>query len=517
MYAIYNINNLAKFKLGGKMPKVIFFFAGTGDDGEGYKLMKEGGYGLGNKSDPFQDDVIRIYIKGCQEKRVGNGFLFPDLEIAANNVRNAFTNEGLDLDKLKENFGDGLFEICGQPPGSSTVTVASIALEGFSRGAVTTFATAKKLNDLNIPMHIIANQPVPGETGIAKGLYSRYCDLRACHNIQTAHTFLASYNLEQGFIHNYFFRQMVAKFPAEIHAQEILVPHQHHLDWFQSSPIHHHINKLMAENGFTHPRDDKQAIKRWYRDNHRDNQGSYFTPYELMQTVYGSDGTFAKDPIYLDWVIAKARSVLPQDIPPVIQAELNAEQACAIIAISKLSDTNIASEKQRALYQLVLKDSKPAEQFVKIVNKVAEVCDYLPRVAGGNNSSKSDLIRTHAQNYKNSVILASFELLSKANPSVEDKNNFANTICEAECVFKKQALGNVIHTILKVLANFITHVTGIALIANTINKATTGRWILFKHNSAEDAVRATRKALLKDVEHLESDKDIAHAPPLSNP
>lgn len=491
------------------MPKVIFFFAGTGDDGVDYAWRKERGFGLEITRCPFNNDVIRIYIKGCQEKRVGNGFLFPDLEIAANNVRNAFNDKTLDLDKLRKNFGDGLFEIHGQPRDSDQVEVESITLEGFSRGAVTTFATAKKLDGLGIPMHIIANQPVPGETGIAKGLYSRYCDLSACQNIKTAHTFLASYNLEQGFIHNYFFRQMVAKFPANINAQEILFPHQHHLDWFTRSPIHHYINKLMAENKLTRPRDDEKAITRWYRD----NQNSYFTPDELMQTVYGSDGTFAKDPIYLDWVRAQAKEVLPEGIPE-IQANLNDEQAGAIIAISKLSGTNIAQETKNALYQLVLEDSVPAKQFVKIVNKVAEVCDYLPRVAGGSDSSKSDLIRTHAQNYKNSVILASFEFLSKDNPSVQDKNNFANTICEAECVFKKQALGNVIHTILKVLANFITHVTGIALIVNTINKATTGRWILFKHNSAEDVVRATRKALLEDVAHLDAGAD---APPLSNP
>lgn len=122
-----------------------------------------------------------------------------------------------------------MFEIHGHDDTTSEVNVEAITLEGFSRGAVTTFATAKKLDDLDIPMHIIANQPVPGEVGIAKGLYSRYCDLSACRNIRTAHTFWASYDLEQGFIHNYFLRQMRAKFPQHSNPQEVLVPHQHHL------------------------------------------------------------------------------------------------------------------------------------------------------------------------------------------------------------------------------------------------------------------------------------------------
>jgi hypothetical protein len=131
------------------MAKVVFFFAGTGDDGEQYFLDKE-------HQSTFKDDVIRVYIKGCQEELVGNGFLFPDLEIAANNVRNAFEGNQLNLTKLKENFGDGLYHIQSNRGVNVTQTIESIALEGFSRGAVTTYATAKKLDDLDIPIDITA-------------------------------------------------------------------------------------------------------------------------------------------------------------------------------------------------------------------------------------------------------------------------------------------------------------------------------------------------------------------------
>lgn len=79
MWVSYSVNKLLKVKLGVKMTKVIFFFAGTGDDGENYRSMKEDGSSLEEEGCPFPDNVIRIYIKGCQEKRVGNGFLFPDL------------------------------------------------------------------------------------------------------------------------------------------------------------------------------------------------------------------------------------------------------------------------------------------------------------------------------------------------------------------------------------------------------------------------------------------------------
>lgn len=58
------------------MTKVVFLFAGTGDTADAYRHTKE------NQA-TYKDGVVRIYIAGCQESRVGNGFLFPDLEIAA--------------------------------------------------------------------------------------------------------------------------------------------------------------------------------------------------------------------------------------------------------------------------------------------------------------------------------------------------------------------------------------------------------------------------------------------------
>lgn len=528
------------------MTKVIFFFAGTGEDGGNYASTKE-------SRSQFQDGVIRIYISGCQQEHVGNGVLFPNLEIAANNVRNAFEGNELDLDKLRKNFGDGLSEILGQTSDKSKIEVDDITLEGFSRGAVTTFATAKKLDDLNIPMHIIANQPVPGETGIVKSLYSRHCDLRGCRNIKSAHTFLASHNLEQDLVHNYFFRQMVAKFPVEVNAQHILFPHQHHLGWYFDSPIHHHINKLMAENGLTKSQDDESAIRTWYKkhglikskddkptirtwlekngligfqcaESHtgiwgkNDGYDSFFTPHEFMQTIYGADGPVDKDPIYLDMLIENAKELLAQSKMDV-QSTIKPEQATAIIAIADLSDEDINRETKTRLYEFVLKGSKRAEQFAKIVNKVTEVCDYLPHVTKGNVSNKSKMIRLHANNYKKSVFLDSFEFLSKDKQNKQEKRAFSEKVYNAECVFRKQALGierNIKRTILKLLTNFITHVTGIALIVNTINKVRTGNWLLFQHNRSVNAVREARRTALDDVDNLDSDQhnadDLNHKP-----
>ena len=261
----------------------------------------------------------------------------------------------------------------------------------------------------------------------------------------------------------------------------------------------------MAENGLTHSLDHESAIRKWYQN----NENSYFTPHEFMQTIYGADGVFSKDPIYLDMLIENAKEFLAQSKMDV-QGIIKPEQATAIIAIAHLSDEDINRETKIRLYELVLKGSKRAEQFAKIVNKVTEVCDYLPYVTVDNTSNKSQMINLHANNYKKSVFLDSFEFLSKDKPNVQDKKHFAGNIYKAECVFREQALGierNIMRTILKLLTNFITHITGVALIVNTINKVKTGNWLLFQHNRSENAVRDTRKTVLDDVNELDSDQD----------
>ncbi|MDI1352906.1 MAG: hypothetical protein PSV35_09125 [bacterium] len=480
------------------MTKVMFCFAGTGDDGYGYASMKE-------KHTEFNQDVIRIYIKGCHNARVGNGFLFPDLEIAANNVRNSFTGNILNLKKLQEHFGEGLYGIKGST--DDTITVDEIILDGFSRGAVTTFATAKKLDSLNIPIHIIANQPVPGEAGIIKPLYYKYCDLSTCKNIHSAYTFLSSYDLENGFVHNSFFRQMVAKFAPEAQAKNILFPHKSHLSWFSDSPIHYHINKLLAERGIIKSNDEDKKIADWYSN----NIDNFFTPYEFMQIIYGADGLIDKDPFFHKHLIKKASTLLMSlDIKNDLNIDSN--QAAAITSIDHLSDEHIAPAMKIDLYYFIIKNTPRSKQFVNIINKISEVCDYLPHATYdiSDEQNKSQKIISHANFYKKSIFLDSYDFLNKDNPSYTEKKDFAASIYKAEVGFRNQALSidrSVMRRILKFLTNFITHITGVALIVNTINKVQTGNWLLFSHNRSENAVRNTRQQLLSDIKHLDADNE----------
>lgn len=471
--------------LGVIMSKIIFFFAGTGDTAENYKEAKND-----SRSSRFEEDVIRIYINGCQAAEVGNGFVFPNLDIAANNIRDAFNGNQLDLTKLKDNFGAALGKIDGVSNPHQTVTIDELALEGFSRGAVTTFSVAKKLDELNIPIHIFANQPVPGEADFYKPLYSKYCDLTQCKNIRSAYTFLASYHRENHPIQNYFFRQMVAKFAPDVQAKEILFPHQQHLEWFSNSPINLHINQLMAEKGFKKPDDEAKKIAQWYNK----NPNHYFTPPEFMQTIYGAHTPINKDPLFLKQLMDKAGIYLSEAGFIDTNTLLTPEKAAAIIAIHQVN-----TEHKNTFYELVLKETKQANQFVNIINKVTDVCHYLSRVTQ-DRTNKSEKIVENSNNYKNTVFLETYQFLKHDKPKKQDQKAFADVIYQAEKTFRGTALGierGNMRLILKILTNFITHITGIALIVNSIHKAQTGNWLLFNHNRSENAVRDTRETCLK--------------------
>ena len=146
------------------MSKVIFVFAGTAGTAKNLANVYERYI--------YKNDVVRVYFNGCQDKAVGGlfGLLSPNLDIAGANVRGCFDDEGrLSIDALRETFGPSVLIFPTKTEGA--VPVESISLVGFSRGAVTTFSSARHLDDLEKPIQIFAEDPVPGETlDVAKGI-----------------------------------------------------------------------------------------------------------------------------------------------------------------------------------------------------------------------------------------------------------------------------------------------------------------------------------------------------------
>lgn len=165
------------------MAKIMFCFSGTGDTTDSHlNFLEKATYTTvvatndekndatvqyeSLSEDRFHDDVIRVYIRGCENTNVGGNSLFPDLDILTNKINSAFNKENktFDIANLRAELGNALVDIKipDKLSAEKNPVITNIALHGFSRGGVATFAVAKKLNYLDIPIDIIANQPVPG-------------------------------------------------------------------------------------------------------------------------------------------------------------------------------------------------------------------------------------------------------------------------------------------------------------------------------------------------------------------
>jgi hypothetical protein len=233
--------------------KLVFAFSGTGDNAENFRELHE------EKLVDFHDDVIRVYFNGCQDSAVGGrlitGTIDPDLDVVASGIRQCFNQKGeLSLSQLKKKFGNAI-HVVGADDSNENIQVDEIHMTGFSRGAVTTFATARFLDDLNIPMHLFANNPVPGnsKTQAAKrnSEYYKNHDLRGLQNLKSAEIALGVYKKNVNPIHNKFYRQMTPVFndncknfmyvlPQEVHAQLDVLNRYENIRFFENMKIADH-------------------------------------------------------------------------------------------------------------------------------------------------------------------------------------------------------------------------------------------------------------------------------------
>ncbi|WP_133127877.1 hypothetical protein [Legionella nagasakiensis] len=222
------------------MPKKVFFsFAGTGDTAVNMSALHE--------QKPFGENVIRIYFNGCQDSKIGGappgiGYLAPDLNVVASKLRTCFTESGeLSLAALKKQFGSSII-IKGTDAELDRVAIDDIHLQGFSRGAVTTFAAARHLDDLNIPISLIAEDPVPGNTKYhavkSSSEFYKNRDLRACRNLRHAEVILGVYDKKVNPLHNKYFRQMAPLFSADCRHFIYTVPKTHHVEFSRKAGNH---------------------------------------------------------------------------------------------------------------------------------------------------------------------------------------------------------------------------------------------------------------------------------------
>ncbi|WP_131750939.1 hypothetical protein [Legionella erythra] len=165
---------------------LVIYFCGTGDNGDSFPEQ----YDYVNK----EAGVRTVFVKGCDEPEVCNSEVFPNLKgFAKRFVSTLFKSDEIDLTlkagktpdqgekdapnqkkkktrKLTEN---EILESLGIRLDRTDIgtddkdkKIESITLCGYSRGAVTCFEVARALHAMNpkVPVDIVANQPVPGNT-----------------------------------------------------------------------------------------------------------------------------------------------------------------------------------------------------------------------------------------------------------------------------------------------------------------------------------------------------------------
>lgn len=208
--------------------KLFFVFSGTGISAKASRDE--------NEQQPFDANVIRVYFNGCHKKSVVGqsfpfGFISPNLNTVSKKIRQSFNATGaLSLSELKKQFGRSI--IIEPASVDETIDVEDIMLNGFSRGAVTTFATARYLDDLGIPIRLYAEDPVPGNrrkrTQKHGSEFYKNHDLRPLNNLVQAEVIIGVYRNTFSSLHNRYFRQMIPLFNNNCDASVYRVAKDNH-------------------------------------------------------------------------------------------------------------------------------------------------------------------------------------------------------------------------------------------------------------------------------------------------
>lgn len=217
--------------------KLIFIFAGTGDTARNIAENYE-------KFD-FNTDVIRVYVNGCQDSHVGGNIFYgsidPNLDVVATKIRQSFAKNNsttqINFQKLKKKLGQSI--IIFPKKLDEIEEIQDITLTGFSRGAVTTFATARALNDLQTDMHILAIEPVTGDSSQYRqnknSLFQKNADLSSCTSIVQAEVLLGTYSTDNTILENIYFQQMAPKFPEKTKTHIFLMNKKSHNEFHKRS------------------------------------------------------------------------------------------------------------------------------------------------------------------------------------------------------------------------------------------------------------------------------------------
>lgn len=479
------------------MPKkIIFFFPPTGMPASAYYDAEVDGL--------FSNDVIRVYVQSCTHKNLGNGYLMPNLEVAARNINRGFDAQSkiINFELLADGLDSGLWLIkgCTQEDLKAPIVIDKICLQGYSRGAVTAFAVAKQLDHLDIPIHILADRPVSGDVSdsLPRTMYAKYNNLSECKNIHSALTLLAAHDLQQGFIHNTFFKQMLPKYPQHAQINTKLLPCTHHFEskskeYIKYNLINEHVRlDLIAANKL---QVDVSSYLKTHYSSKVSNNAYYYTPEAYRQQIFTAGSPVPKDKFFFDGIRHNAQIICNKNkIQFPYMSQISDEQAFAIHIIGGLEFLNERDKLQ--LLNFVLTNTNEAKQLIHIVTNIHESCVYLEYATANKTLEelKPQLIAKAALDFKIDVFMQSFTYLNKANKTETDKREFIASLKQAQTLFENRALNydrGIGRKILYAVVNLVLVVTGLFVFANTLNKIKNDDWLFFGQTRSAQVMRET--------------------------
>lgn len=482
------------------MAKVIFFFAGTGRSNDEYAREH-------NNYLDFPSDVVRIYVNGCQDIRVGGvgGMISPDLEVVAGKVASAFsTSHGdclLNIKALQQSFQNTL--IIEPDINDFKVKVDSLALEGYSRGAVTTFAVAKKLKNFNVDVDIdiIANQPVPGEQ-FQRTLYNRYKDLSDLQHVKSFLLLGAGHEEDGlGWLHRYF-KTMIPITHENTIRDDILLPQQKHIrsttnpekggpnneepiettgilgrkkkhkNKLISTPVPYHIAKALKKRGYAsinskeldamnelvEPSDvsynnldpETFCLKSWYA-----SQSYYFTPMYFAQKLHATI-QFGLRPsqIYVDLQLERANKVLNEYNKDPLLKEDEEDKAVAIMDVYAAFEGE--PEKRSGMIQKIL--DHDAHPLSTIIKETTFSCLHLSSRTKIKGCPKGERIKKESIVFQREVFSACVDYLDNPDPqSLVDRLKTAkNTfVTNAQISDDRDSISSVLRCILRCILSVL--------------------------------------------------------------
>lgn len=552
----------------GEKRRVVFHFGGTGE------RQNRNSYDACDEYTQYDEGVIRIYIHGCQNPNVGNSYLNPDLDRVVQRIKRSFSGQGetatLNLETLKNELKSGLSCITVGTKGAAPdelgfashlmetnesaslkkldlkqrlplIEVEKIALTGFSRGAVTTFAVAQGLDELNVPMYIVADQPVPGETGNKRPILTKYQDCSQLNNLEKAVTMLAEHDKTEGLFQETYFQQMVPLGLGQDNHQAYFLPTQRHVQPNQLRFRGEHVGLHMSEFGFVAEKKATQLEK--YIEQEYETCNYAFTPRFLQQPVYGLDHNeeIDRDPCFKKMIREKAENYIEsnryeqglfprredhenpvdQFIETIQSFERQKQYLLYIfydLTHSDLEDLDSFNLCKGYFKNLYLENTYNEEQKEMISNAVIgtyELARYYEAKIIRNNlpNEKNEALRlgTHVQTQTRRYILDVLTAHQKyidasppgSPPDEQAQKNFCLAVTEAGKNYSQSILsekGFIRTSRLRATLDILLHLMVVGMMVNFVKKLITGKWLLSRvktnpENLAKKTIQNFKNAL----------------------